>query len=227
VCNGDLVSDIDLGAMIEAHRAAAAEVSIALVEVAEPSRFGVVALEADGRIGRFVEKPAPGTEPSKLVNAGFWLFSPSVVGELDASTFNRVEDTLFPSMAAGGRRIVGFRHGGYWRDIGTAEAYLDAQLELLGGACPSIGPARASWVARGARIDTAARVERSSVGPRCVIEADALVVDSVLWDEVQVGAGARVRRSVLATGTVVPAGANLDGAVLANGPEVTAGAAEA
>ena len=74
-------------------------VSIALHEVEDPSPFGVVVLDGDERITRFVEKPPRETAPSRLINAGTWLFEPSVVREMDAITMNRVEDVLFPALA--------------------------------------------------------------------------------------------------------------------------------
>jgi NDP-sugar pyrophosphorylase family protein len=95
VCNGDLVTDLDLTTLVAFHRERHAAVTIALHPVADPSPFGVVALEDDGRITRFVEKPAIDAAPSNLVNAGFWVFDPAIVSRLDATQFNRVEDVLF------------------------------------------------------------------------------------------------------------------------------------
>ena len=224
VCNGDLVCDIDLGAMIAAHRARAAELSIALHEVDDPSRFGVVALDGD-RIAQFVEKPAIEDAPSNLINAGVWLFEPGVARELDATRFNRVEEELFPGMASGGRAIVGFRHYGYWADVGTPTAYLQTNLDLLRGDAPALAPE--GWPALlgpGATVAATATLGLGVVaGAACRIAAGALVTSSVLWDGVHIGKGARVDGCVLASGARVGAGAVLDGAVLGHGAEVAAG----
>ena len=248
VCNGDIVSDLDLDALIEAHRARAAELSVALYEVENPSRFGVVALDGD-RIAEFVEKPQPGAAPSNWINAGVWLFEQSAARELDAARFNRVEDELFPRMAGAGRAIVGFRHHGYWADVGNPVAYLRTNLDLLRGAVPEMLPALLpdGWPASGQALDAAevsataavrgpallgpgsvvgegASLEEGVVaGAGCSIGADAHVASSVLWDGAAVGAGARVVRSVLASGARVGAGAVLEGAVLGHGAEVAAG----
>ena len=248
VCNGDIISDLDLGALIEAHRARSAELSIALHEVEDPSRFGVVALDGD-RIAEFVEKPPPGQAPSNWINAGVWLFEQSAARELDAARFNRVEDELFPRMAGAGRAIVGFRHHGYWADVGNPVAYLKTNLDLLRGKVPEMLPELLpdGWPTSGQALDAAAvsaaaavhgpallgpetTVDEGAVleegvvaGARCSLGADAHVASSVLWDGVTVGAGARVVRCVLASGARVGAGAVLEGAVLGHGAEVAAG----
>ena len=157
VCNGDIVSDIDLGAFAGEHRRRDAELSITLSEAEDPSRFGVVVLGDGDRVTRFVEKPPREEAPSRLINAGLWLFEPGVGHMLDADRFNRVEDELFPNLAAAGRGIFGHRHAGYWADIGNPEAYLQTNLDLLAGAAPALLPA--DWPADGRR-DRRGRVVR-------------------------------------------------------------------
>lgn len=220
VCNGDLVTDLDLTSLVAFHRERDAVVTIALHPVADPSPFGVVALEEDGRITRFVEKPAIEDAPSNLVNAGFWVFNPAIVSRLDATGFNRVEDVLFPALAANGEAIYGMTPAGNWRDVGYPDAYLEANLALLdtrlpGGATIHVGA--------GTEVAPSAHVERSVLGAGCTIEAGAGIDDSVLWDGVRVGRGASVRRSVIASGAVIEGGAHLDGAVVGHGATVSAG----
>ena len=245
VCNGDIVSDIDLGAFAGKHRARDAELSIALSEAEDPSRFGVVVLGEGDRVTRFVEKPPRDEAPSRLINAGLWLFEPGVARMLDAHRFNRVEDELFPSLAAAGRGIFAHRHEGYWADIGNPEAYLQTNLDLLAGAAPSLLPAdwpedgRAIGAAElaadarveapallgaGTRVAEGARIEGGVVaGVHCAIGRGAIVAGSVLWDGVTIGKGAQVRGSVLAEGARVGDGAILEGVVLAHGAAVEAG----
>jgi mannose-1-phosphate guanylyltransferase len=212
VCNGDLVSDLDLSAMLAAHRAQRAELTIALCEVAEPSRFGVAALDAAGRITTFVEKPRPGTEPSNLANAGFWLFSDSLIAAMDGQAFNRVEDVLFPDLVKACRAVFGWRHAGYWRDVGTPEAYREAVMDALDRASPQA--AASNWLDPSARIEASATVRHSAIGARSIVGSGATVLDSVLWEDVRVGTEARVARSVLGAGFEVPAGAVIEDACL-------------
>ena len=245
VCNGDIVSDIDLGAFAGTHRQRDAELSIALSEVEDPSRFGVVVLGEGDRITRFVEKPPREEAPSRQINAGLWLFESGVGRMLDADRFNRVEDELFPNLAANGRGIFGHQHAGYWADVGNPEAYLQTNLDLLAGAAPSLLPADwpedgraigAAEIAADARIEGPAllgagtRVGEGAIleggvvaGADCAIGRGASVAGSVLWDGVTIGEGARVRDSVLADGARVGADAVLDGVVLAHGAVVEAG----
>ena len=224
VCNGDIVADLDLTAMLAAHRARRAELSISLFEVEDPSPFGVADLVGggaeDGRIRRFVEKPRREDAPSRRINSGFWLFEPSLLAEMDASTFNRVEDVLFPLVAAAGRAIYGFPHGPYWRDVGNAAALLAANLDL-------VRAETADGVLLGAGVTVApdARIVAPAVvGAGCVIGAGARVEGSVLWDGVVVGADATVRSSIVASGVAIGPGANLNGAIVAHDATVVPGA---
>jgi mannose-1-phosphate guanylyltransferase len=216
VVNGDIVTDLDIRAMLEAHRSRGAELSIALHEVDDPSPFGVVALGEDDRIVRFVEKPPRESAPSRLINAGVWLFEPSLLEEMDATRFNRVEDGLFPHLASGGRAIYGFRSGAYWRDVGTPQSLLAANLER----CEP-----ASAVAAGVELAPGGGVEQPCViGPGSRIEEGALVSRSLLWEDVHVGARATVLDSVLAPGVTVEPGAHVERSIVAHGATVEAGA---
>ena len=129
VLNGDIVTQLDLSAMRSAHDASAAELTISLHEVDDPARYGIVDLADDGRIQRFVEKP-PTDAPSNLANSGVWLFEPALVSEIPGDAFTRVEDDLFPALAAAGRPIYGFLDEGLWFDIGTPESYREAERAL-------------------------------------------------------------------------------------------------
>ena len=130
VLNGDIVTDLDLRAMRAAHEAAGAELTISLHEVHDPTAYGIVDLAPDGRIKCFVEKPSAADAPSRLANSGVWLFDPALVREIPAGRLNRVEDELFPVLAAAGRPIHGFCHTGLWFDIGTPETYREAEQAL-------------------------------------------------------------------------------------------------
>lgn len=245
VCNGDIITDLDVAAFIAAHRARASELSIALHEVDDPTAFGVVALDGDRRITRFVEKPAIEDAPSRWINAGFWLFEPALLREMDPTTFNRVEDALFPALAAAGRAIHGFHHERYWIDVGNPDAYRRSNLDLLGGAGgalpsrwpvsgvaaegavvdPSARIAAPALIGAGTRLDARSTVEGPAVvGERCILRESATVFLSVVWDDVTVGAGARVLDSVVASGAAIGAGATVEGAVVGHGATVVAGA---
>lgn len=247
VMNGDTITDCNISGMVAAHHERGAELSIALHEVDDPSGFGVVALGPDGRITRFVEKPPRAEAPSRLVNAGIWYFEPTLLRELDADRFHRVEDELFPRMAEAGRGIYGYHEQRYWADVGNPEAYLRVTLDLLQGAVPARLPA--DWppdalATAEATVDAAALLSPPvllgrgtivepgavlrgplAVGEECSIERGAVVERSILWDGVTVGAGAVVRDTILATDATVEPGARIDGAVVAHEATITAGSA--
>lgn len=216
VCNGDIITDLDVTAMMRAHRARGAELSLSLHEVADPSGFGVVVVNDDGNVTRFVEKPPRAEAPSRLINAGTWLFEPHLLDEMDGSRFNRVEDTLFPRLADSGRGIYGYRDDGYWIDVGRPEALLQVNLDR-------VDPAHACG--EGVRLHPSARLEHPVViGHDSVIAGEAVVARSLLWDGVRVGDGAVVRDSVLASSVVIEAGAVVERAVIGHGAVITAGA---
>jgi mannose-1-phosphate guanylyltransferase len=245
VCNGDLLTDLDVTAFIASHRTRRAELSITLHEVEDPSPFGVVVLGADERVTRFVEKPPRESAPSRMINAGAWLFEPSLLAEMDGTRFNRVEDGLFPMLAASGRPMFGFTHRGYWLDVGNPQTYLQANLDLVSGAFPARLPA--GWPADGlgtaeAHLEVGACVVAPALlgaetsvaegallegplvtGGGCTIYPGARVSRSVLWDSVIIEEGAQVTDSVLATGARVAAGAHVTGAVLGQGATVGVG----
>jgi mannose-1-phosphate guanylyltransferase len=244
VLNGDILTDLNLRAMIAAHRARSAELSIGLVHVDDPSPFGVAVLEgvaADARpegparVERFVEKPPRETAPSHWINAGVWVFNRALLMEMDPDRFHRVENELFPTLAESGRQLLGVPHEGYWMDVGNPSAYLRANLDLVAAGTPSLDGATIETgaevngpilVGAGSVLTSGASLEGPAVvGERCRIEAGARVAGSVLWDNVTVGAGATVTDSVLAAGAVVGAGAELDGAVVAHEARVAPGTA--
>lgn len=226
VCNGDIVTDVDLASMIAAHEAAAAELTLFLHAVEDPSAFGVVALNERNEVTRFVEKPPAGQAPSNQINAGIWLFQPTLLHEIPADRPNRVEDELFPQLAAAGRRVLGFGADAYWRDIGTPRTYREANVDALRGLVGGLdesGEARGahaasgSLVAPGAVIEAGASVRDSVLGAGTVVATGAQVESSVLWEGVRVGAGAIVRDSVLAADVEIAPGSVIEGVILGRG----------
>jgi len=227
VANGDIITDLDLTAMYAFHREHGAELTMHLHEVDDPSQFGVAVTAEDGRITTFVEKPPLETAPSKLINAGNWLFEPSTIRGLSPTEFNRVEDGLFPQLCEAERPIFGFSLPSYWRDIGNSEALLQVNLELVADAIPGRVSADTNGVlvGAGATIDAAARLNAPAViGEGARIGREATVERSVCWDGVILEDGATVRDSIVASGATVGAGATIERSVVAHGARIAAGA---
>jgi mannose-1-phosphate guanylyltransferase len=202
VMNADVLTDLDVPALVAFHGANGCEATISLHEVEDPSRFGVVDLDADGLVRRFVEKPAPGEAPSHLINAGTYVIEPSVLDRIPDGRSVSIERETFPSLAADGRLWALDDGGVYWMDTGTPEHYLQVQLDLLDGR----RSVRVDGVHPDAELHPKATVSRSVAAAGAVVEAGAEVIESALMIDARVGAGARVSGSIVGPGAVVEAG---------------------
>jgi mannose-1-phosphate guanylyltransferase len=245
VCNGDILTNIALGAMIDQHRRTDATLSISLAAVDDPWHFGVVAVDEALRIGSFVEKPPQGEQPSNLINAGTWLWEPEVLARIpdDDSAIRDgfSERVLFPGIIEDGLRVQGFEED-LWVDVGAPDRYLRANTLLLERTAQQLGEdvvvlegadvddsvefVGHVLIAEGARIDTGARI----VGPTVIgsgthVGADTDIVASIIWEGVRIGGGASITGSIVAAGVIVGESASMTEAILANGAKVAAGAA--
>jgi NDP-sugar pyrophosphorylase family protein len=224
VVNGDVLTDLDVSALVRFHRQQAAEASISLTPVDDPSRFGVVPTDADGRVLAFIEKPEPGRAPTNLINAGTYVLEPSVLDRIDRERRVSIERETFPAIVEAGL-LFALASDAYWIDAGTPAQYIQAHRDLLSGARP--GPpapgarqaAPGVWVLGAAVIDGEVRadsligdgacvahratVEGSVVGAGARVDGGASVVGSVLLPGATVAAGARVETSVVGAGAVV------------------------
>ena len=221
VCNGDVLTDLDVTALLRLHRERAAEVSIALTRAADPSAFGVVPTGDDGRVLGFVEKPAPGEAPTDWVNAGTYVLEPSVLDAIPAGRRASIERETFPGQLNRGGRLFALTSPAYWLDIGTPAKYVQANIDLLGGR-PMLGTGavvspgaevKESVLGAGATVGDAARIVRSVLLDGARVDAGAEVIDSVVGAGASVGPGAVVADvSVIGPGAAVPPGVRLSGA---------------
>ncbi|MEX0846242.1 MAG: NDP-sugar synthase [Ilumatobacteraceae bacterium] len=220
VANGDVLTDLDIAALVAFHREHSAEATIHVIGVPDPSAFGVVALDDHGRVERFVEKPAPGTQPSNLINAGTYVLEPSVLTRIAAGERVSIERVTFPAIVADGG-LFAHATDDYWIDTGRPDLYLEANLDLVDGRRPGqsceavafgaeVDPSAeviGSVVAAGAIVASGARVERSVVLAGARVGDGATVVDSVVMGRLL--AGSTVVRSVIGADAVVAAGEKL------------------
>ena len=222
VVNGDVLTDLDVSALVDFHEQRGAEGTIALTRVDDPSQFGVVPTDADGRVLAFVEKPPRDEAPTDLINAGYYVLEPSVVERVPVNARVNIERETFPAMVADGS-LFARADDAYWLDVGTPERYLQASLDLLTGVRPG-GPADGVVMGPGAVVDAGASVARSVVGGGARVGAGATVEDAVLLDGVVVEEGALVRRSMVGAGAVVASGSVVsDLSVLGDGVRTSRG----
>ena len=218
--NADVITDLDAGLLARRHKAAGAEATIHLTGVDDPSRYGVVVTDDDGRVTDFVEKPAAGKAPSRWVNAGTYVMETSVIDRIPARGPSSVERDTFPALAEAGT-LWAMSDDAYWLDAGTPESYLRAQLDLLEGRRAMPAPGRVPFLAGDVTVAAGARVHSSVVKTGAAIGMGARVEHSVVLDGASVGTGARVVRSVVMEGAVIGAYAVVSGSVV--GPSASAG----
>jgi mannose-1-phosphate guanylyltransferase len=214
VANGDVMTDLDVADLVAAHREQGADATIHLIGVDDPSAFGVVDVDDTGKVHQFVEKPAPGTEPSNLINAGTYVFEPSVLDLIPDGERVSIERQTFPQLVAAGG-MFGHATEDYWIDAGVPDLYRAANLDLINGRREreSCEP-----VASGANVDPAATVMNCVVGDGATIEAGTTVVDSVVLPGSFIGARAQVESSLImgrveADATVIEGLVGSDGVV--------------
>jgi mannose-1-phosphate guanylyltransferase len=219
--NGDVLTDLDLSALMRAHAERGARATIALYPVEDSAAYGLVEVDAEGRVLAFTEKtgePVPGE-----INAGAYLIERSVLDLIAPGAEVSIEREVFPRLIGDG--LGALRLDGYWMDIGTPERYLQASWDILEGRVETrVAPtAPGLMVGSGAEIASGATVgPRAVLAPGCTVGAGAEVRDSVLLDGCEVGEGARIDGSILAPGVSVAAGATVEDAVLGRDEKVPA-----
>lgn len=202
VLNGDVLTDIDLTAQLAQHERTGARATLALVPVADPSAYGLVRCNDDGRVREFIEKPSPDQIDTNLVNAGAYVLHRDVLAGLRRGERVSIERDVFPTLVDSG--LYGYEASGYWLDIGTPERYLQATYDILDGAVKTT--VTDAYDAAHLAVASGAEVAGRVVGPALV------------------GSGARVAegalvtgRSVLGRGVEVAEGAHVDGSVVLDG----------
>jgi mannose-1-phosphate guanylyltransferase len=218
VVNGDVLTDLDVARLARFHAETGAEGTIHLTPVDDPSAFGVVPTDADGRVVAFIEKPPRDEAPTNLVNAGTYVLEPTVFDRIPPGGKVSIERATFPAMVVDGA-LFALATSDYWLDAGRPEQYLAANLDALDGRRARSVAA----VARGAHVDPAATVDRSVVGTGACVGPHALVRASVLLPGAIVGDDAIVTRSIIGSNAVVGAGASVDASVIGDAEVVEPG----
>lgn len=225
VLNGDILSGHDLGAQLELHAKEDAAVTLHLVEVPDPARFGCVPIDSGGRVTAFLEKtPRPLTN---RINAGCYVFRRRVIDEIPAGQVVSVERVTLPALISAGQVVMGYPDNAYWLDVGTPEAYVRGSCDLVLGrlASPALpGPCGQALVLPGAVLEPGAQTLGGSViGAGSRVGAAARIEGSVLFDGAIIGAGAVITDSVIGSSARVGEGAVIDGAVIGDGAHIAEG----
>jgi mannose-1-phosphate guanylyltransferase len=231
VLNGDILTDVDLAAVIAHHQSGGADATIVLHRVEDTSSYGVCVREGT-RITQFVEKPAPGTLPGQdAINAGTYVIEPAVLREFPKGRLS-FERQVFPGVLERGGHLEGFAWDGVWADLGTPERYREGTRLALSGALhwPTVEnvPDRGD----GVRIQAGAEVHQDAqlVGPVLVLAGASIAADAhvgpmtVIGHDARIGAAADVHGSVLFDRAEVGGGVRADGLLAGVGARVECGA---
>ncbi len=224
VLNGDVFTSLDINGMLAYHRTNRAVATIALHQVEDPSAFGVVEMEANGRVGAFIEKPKREEATSDWINAGTYLLEAEVLSYIPEGKKYMFEDGLFPTLLRERERVYGYRDSGYWLDMGRPETYYQLNTDLLAGCFsgPAAPAGRGVRYASGVTIPATARVSGdvvigagcrigenvtitgpSIIGPGCLISDGAYIESSILWNNVVLEANAWATHSILCSGVTI------------------------
>jgi len=189
VVNGKIITDIDLRAALDTHRSSNALATLVLLPNTRRERFSVVETEG-GRVKKFAGMPVA-NDTSPLMFTGIHIMEPRILDYVPRGVFSDSVIHVYPQAIANGEIVAAHVASGKWRELSTLKRYLDISIELLRESGQSL-----------------------VAGERTSIASSATVNDSVLWDDVKVGAGARVSRAVLADDVTIPDGEVIENAVV-------------
>ena len=133
VFNGDILTSLDLTAMKSFHKEKKADITISLTPVEDPTAYGLVPIDGDGRVKEFLEKPGTDQIVTNLINAGTYIIEPHMMDMVPAGEKYSFERGLFPQALEKGFRVYGFVSNSYWLDVGTPEKYLSAHHDIALG----------------------------------------------------------------------------------------------
>jgi mannose-1-phosphate guanylyltransferase len=222
VFNGDVLSGVALGEVLDTHTSNDADVTLHLVKVPDPRAFGSVPTDADGRVQAFLEKTD--NPPTDQINAGCYVFKRDVLEAIPAGRVVSVERETFPGLLDSGARVFGHVDTSYWLDLGTPAAFVKGSADLVTGIAPTAalpGPTGAALVLDGAHIAADARIVGGATIGRGVEVGPGAVVDAaVVFDGAVIGDRAQVTRSVIGNHARIGAGAVVADAVIGDGAVV-------
>ena len=229
VVSGDALTDVNLRELVAFHKEKEALATVALRRVYDTSEFGVVEVDAEGNILGFQEKPDPKEAISTLANTGIYVLEPRALEYIPEKTFFDFARDVFPKFLQSGERFVGYQGDFYWSDIGTLQAYREAQYDVLSGRVkvkiPGEKRGESLWVGEDAQIHPTANIEgHVLVGRDAVIGRDVtLTGDVTVGTDCWIRPGAAIKRSILLPGASIGDGAYLEDCIVGHGYNVRPG----
>lgn len=230
VISGDVLTDLDLGQILDFHEEKGALATIGLVAVENPLEFGIVITNEDGSIDRFLEKPTWGQVFSDTINTGIFVLEPEIFDFIPDGRPVDFSGEVFPALLEAGKPLYGCVAEGYWEDVGTLESYVSAHKDVMDGRVdvdvPGFELGRGVWLGEGADVHPDAHIEGFAIiGENCRVEAGARIGDyAVLGGNVRVRGDADIERSVVHDNAYLGEGVRLRGAVIGRASDLRRGA---
>ncbi len=229
IVSGDALTDVNVGELVAFHKEKGALATIALRRVFDTSEFGVVDMDEDANIRGFQEKPRAEEAISTLANTGIYVLEPRALDYVPEGTFFDFAKDVFPRFLENGERFAGYQNDFYWSDIGTLQAYRQAQYDVLSGrvhvSIPGEKRGEALWVGENAQIHPSASLEGDVVVGRDAVigRAVTLVGDVTVGTDCWVRPNATIKSSILLPGASVGDGAYLEDCIVGHGYNVRPG----
>lgn len=221
VFNADILCNMDYGNLIKFHKSQSAAVTIAVTRVDNPSAYGVIEYDENDYAVSFTEKPKAEEIKSNYINAGVYVIEPEILREIPENRPVSVEREIFPALLKDGKKVAVYKGGSYWMDIGTPEKYLQTHEDIMTGNCQIAGvdfKDQSIFKDGKSIIDTTAKIigpvyignnvkigAYTTIGPNAVIgdntwiHTGGSVIDSVLWDNVNIESHAKMEGAVAAS----------------------------
>lgn len=224
IFNGDVLSSHNLRGQIDFHEKNDADVTLHLTHVDDARAYGCVPMDSNGRVTAFLEKME--NPPTNTINAGCYVFSPSVIDEIKPNTVVSIERETFPHLVSCGKKVFGYVDQSYWLDIGTPKALMQGSRDLVSGIADAfalrdakvVSHSPQSVVMDGAKIDASATISgASAIGAGSIIGPRAHIDRSIIGSEVVVGEGATITDSFIASGTHIEKNSQISGSYCEKG----------
>jgi mannose-1-phosphate guanylyltransferase len=240
VFNGDILTDLDITAMLEFHRRKKAAVTLSLVPVDDPRPFGVVETDKENRITSFKEKPKLEEISTNMINAGIYIIEPDVLNQIPADTFYSFEKQVFPDMLKNGEHLYAFNSPAYWIDIGTPQKYMQVHIDILNGSFKNKERQSSKIIGENCRIDPTAVIEGNAmIGNNCIIAKNAtikgpaviggscrilensIIEETIVWNNVTVENEAVISGSLIADNCILGAKSRLENTVIGDNIKIS------
>ncbi|TZE82435.1 nucleotidyltransferase family protein [Calorimonas adulescens] len=220
IFNSDIITDINLRDLIDYHMASGARVTIALTRVDNPSAYGLVETDNDGRITAFKEKPRPEEITTNFINAGIYVFERDVLDFIPAGREVSVEKEVYPGLLSAGVKMYAYKNNNYWIDIGTPHKYLELHNSILDGlfTYPFIEMDYKNRIVIGKNSyisPTAKLIPPIAIGDNCYIGNDVIIGPrAVIGNNIEIGPGSYIRNSIIWEGCKIGSGSKLSNTII-------------